>query len=219
MTRRAVMFDLDGTLLDTLADLGAAANEALRARAFPEHDLAFYRHAVGDGARNLALRSLPATARDAAAIDALFADMRANYARNWRHKTRPYDGIPALLAALRAAGCTMAILSNKPDDMTQACVNHFFPDSAFAAVRGVVKDGPLKPDPAGALDIVNRLGIPGEAWLYMGDTNTDMQTARAAGLFAVGCTWGFRDRAELVAAGADAIVDRPEELLGLLAMR
>ncbi len=216
MTRTAVMFDLDGTLLDTLEDLGDAANAALRTRAYPEHDYAFYRHAVGDGARNLITRSLPAAARDAATIEAMYAAMRANYTANWHTKTRPYAGIPELLTGLLTRGIALAILSNKPDDTAQACVRHFFPDTPFAAVHGVLPGGPLKPDPVGALSIVKRLGLPQEAWLYIGDTNTDMATARAAGLFAVGCTWGFRDRAELAAAGAAAIIDRPGELLALV---
>ncbi len=208
------MFDLDGTLLDTLADLGDAANAALREHGFAEHAYAFYRQAVGDGARVLAARSVPPERRDdATVVDAVHAAMRAHYARNWHRKTRPYPGIPELLTTLRARGLTLAVLSNKPEEATRDCVRHFFPDAPFAAVRGAVTGGPLKPDPSAALRIVDELGIAPDAWLYVGDTNTDMRTAVAARLFAVGCTWGFRDRDELATSGAAAIVDHPAALL------
>jgi phosphoglycolate phosphatase len=215
MKMRAVMFDLDGTLLDTLEDLGNAMNTALRAAGYPQHSTDFYRHAVGDGPRIFATRSLPETAREAVCIDATVTAMRQIYAKSWNVKTRPYEGIVKLVAALRDRGVTLAVLSNKPDSDLQKCVGHFFPEAPFAAVHGVVPDGPIKPDPAAALAIMDTLGISREQWLYVGDTNTDMQTAVAAGLFAVGCTWGFRDRQELLENGAEAIIDRPADLLAL----
>jgi len=216
MKKQAVMFDLDGTLLDTLEDLGDAANLMLRERGFPEHDYAFYRHAVGDGAWMLAKRSLPADRRDEDAVAEAHDALRRHYDANWDLKTHPYDGIPAMLDELVARGVVLTVLSNKPDAGVQKCVSRFFPADRFAVTRGVVPGGPLKPDPAAALAIVEVLQIPLDAWLYVGDTNTDMQTARAAGMFAVGCTWGFRDREELLAYGADAIIDHPAELLQLL---
>jgi phosphoglycolate phosphatase len=215
MKKRAVMFDLDGTLLDTLEDLGDAANRMLRERGFPEHEYAFYRHAVGDGARMLAKRSLPDDHQDEVSVTEAHDALRRYYDAGWDVKTRPYDGIPEMLDQLREREAVLAVLSNKPDSGVQNCVSRFLSTDLFVAIRGVVPNGPIKPDPAAALAIVEELGIPAEAWLYVGDTNTDMQTAAAAGLFAVGCTWGFRDREELLATGADAIIDQPAELLPL----
>ncbi len=215
MQKQAVMFDLDGTLLDTLEDLGDAANLMLRERGFPEHDYAFYRHAVGDGARMLAMRSLPEDHRDHATLTDAHSAMCRHYDAGWNIKTRPYDGVLAMIDALVARGAVLAVLSNKPDSGVKKCVEHFLPSDRFAAIRGVLPDGPIKPDPAAALAIVAESEIPSASWLYVGDTNTDMETANAAALFSVGCTWGFRDRAELEAYGAQAIIEHPSELLGL----
>ena len=212
MKKQAVMFDLDGTLLDTLEDLGDAANLMLRERGYPEHDYPFYRHAVGDGARMLAKRSLPEGERNEAAVTEAHDALRRHYDAGWDVKTHPYDGILSMLDTLVSDGAVLAVLSNKPDSGVHKCVSRFLPADRFAVIQGVVPGGALKPDPAAALAIVATLGIPAEAWLYVGDTDTDMQTARAAGLFAVGCTWGFRDREELVACGADAIIDHPSVL-------
>ncbi len=216
MKRQAIMFDLDGTLLDTIEDLGDAMNMALRERGLPEHDYPFYRLAVGDGARMLAMRSLPESQQDDASVDALFKTMRRHYASLWNKKTHPYDGIPELIDSLAALDIVMTILSNKPDAALQKCVNYFLQPQCFAVVRGVLPDGPVKPDPTSALNIMETVKIPAGEWLYVGDTNTDMQTAKAAGLIAVGCSWGFRDREELLASGADVIVDSPSEILTLL---
>jgi len=213
--KQAVMFDLDGTLLDTLEDLGDAMNLALREFGLPEHPYEFYRLAVGDGPRRLVARSLPPNQNGELKVTAAHDAMRRHYDANWHTKTRPYDGILDMLEALATRGVTLAILSNKPDPAVQKCVAHFMPPQFFAAIRGVFPDGPIKPDPQAATAILEALEIPHEAWLYVGDTNTDMLTAKAAGIFAVGCTWGFRDRDELVAAGADAIIDHPSELLAL----
>jgi phosphoglycolate phosphatase len=209
------MFDLDGTLLDTLQDLGDTMNLTLRERGLPEHDYAFYRTAVGDGARILAARSLPEDRRDDTTVTEIHDAMRRHYDTMWNVKTRPYAGVPELIDALSDRGTTLAILSNKPEPAVLKCVEYFLPAERFSVIRGVVPGGPIKPDPSAALDIASELGIDRNAWLYVGDTNTDMQTANAAELFAVGCTWGFRDRDELLACGADAIIDHPSELLPL----
>lgn len=216
MKRRAVMFDLDGTLLDTLDDLGDAMNIALAAHGFPPHDDRFYRKAVGDGAPQLVTRSLPHDARTPEMIGIALRRMRAEYEKRWTVKTRPYDGILPLLDALRRRGTVMAVLSNKPDAKTRDCVAHFFPDAPFAIVRGARDGVPLKPDPAAATAIVLETGIPAAEWLYLGDTDTDMQTAVGAGLFAVGAAWGFRDRDELLANGARTVIESPAGLPPLL---
>jgi phosphoglycolate phosphatase len=216
MKKQAIMFDLDGTLLDTLEDLGDTMNLTLREQGLPEHPYAFYRHAVGDGARMLARRALPESRRDDATADASLEAMKRHYETTWNRKTRPYDGILDVLETLHAQGVALAILSNKPDGAVQRCVDYFLPTEQFRIVQGVLPGVPIKPDPEGALSILKKTNIPAEAWLYVGDTDTDMQTAVAAGLFAVGCTWGFRDRDELLSNGADAIIDHPSELLPLL---
>jgi phosphoglycolate phosphatase len=216
MKKQAVMFDLDGTLLDTLEDLGDAVNMTLRERDLPEHPYPFFRHAVGDGARMLITRSLPKSLRDRDTVDSAHDSLRRHYATTWNIKTHTYAGIVDMLRTLKQQGIVQAILSNKPQAPLVQCVDCFLPADQFSAIQGVVPNGPIKPDPAGAIAIVDASQIPPEAWLYVGDTNTDMHTATAAGLFAVGCTWGFRDRQELLASGADAIIDHPSELLSLV---
>ncbi len=210
------MFDLDGTLLDTVADLGDAMNAALEAFGYPPHDVVFYKKAIGDGAPQLVTRSLPPEARTPEMTGTVHPRMREEYEKRWTLKTRPYDGINSLLAEIRKRSLLMAVLSNKPDAKTRDCVEHFFPDGPFAIVRGALEGVPLKPDPAAALLILSETGIPAEAWLYIGDTGTDMQTAVSAGLFAVGVTWGFRGREELLTNGADIVIDYPLELLNLI---
>ncbi len=216
MPKRAILFDLDGTLLDTIEDLADAMNTALRERGFPEHDVPFYLTAVGDGAPVLAERAAPAHARTPEIVERLFRSMQVAYAGNWQNKTRPYDGIPSLLQALRQRSILLAVLSNKPDDKTRICIEHFFGLDSFDFVLGTSERFALKPDPSAARWIMQTSGIPARDWLYVGDTDTDMQTAARAGMVAVGVTWGFRDREELVANHAAFIIDHPRELLPLL---
>ncbi len=215
-TIRAVMFDLDGTLLDTIADLGDAMNATLDALGFPTHDLAFYRKAVGDGAPVLAERSLPPSARTPDGIMQALLRLRGEYEQRWTAKTRPYEGIEPLIRELRERGLALAVLSNKPEAKTHDCANHFFPSAPFTVVRGAIDGVPLKPAPDAALAISGQLSIPPDQWLYVGDTDTDMQTAVRAGFFPVGAAWGFRDRDELLAHGARTVIDAPSDLLELL---
>lgn len=216
MTRRACLFDLDGTLLDTLRDLAESMNIVLQERGFPTHPLEAYRYHVGDGARLLVTRALPERARDPASIDAALADYRRAYAAHWNAHTRPYDGIPELLDALVARHLALGILSNKPHAMTVRCVEGYLSKWPFACMLGQREDVARKPDPAGALEAAVRMRVAPQDVLYLGDTATDMETARAAGMFAVGATWGFRPESELRAAGAQAIVRHPREVTALL---
>ncbi len=208
-----MLFDLDGTLVDSLADLANATNHALTQLACPTHPLEAYRIFVGDGARVLCERALPAD-RQGLINEALHL-MRAHYAQHWANLTRPYPGISELLAALHERGYKLAVLSNKPDDFTKQVVAHYFRPNPFVAVRGQLPQVPLKPDPTAALQIAEEFHIPPAEWLYLGDTNTDMRTARNAGLFAVGVLWGFRGREELEEAGAQTIIARPADVLQL----
>jgi len=216
MTYRAVLFDLDGTLLDTLEDLADAMNAVLTAEGLPTHPTDAYRHFVGDGIVNLVRRALPADRRDETTLERLVAADREEYARRWDRKTRPYEGVPRLLDGLTGRGLGLAILSNKPDDSTRLCVEKLLPGWSFDAVQGVAEGVPLKPDPAGALGIARRLGVAPGSFLYVGDTATDMRTAVGAGMFPVGALWGFRDADELTAAGAQSLLVHPAELLDLL---
>jgi phosphoglycolate phosphatase len=217
MTYRAVVFDLDGTLLDTLADIAGAMNRVLRRLGLPEHPVAAYKYWVGEGISVLVERVLPADRADAATRAACAAAMRAEYGAHWAVASSPYPEIPALLDALTARGMALAVLSNKPDDLARRCVAHYLPRWPFAVVMGEEPRRPRKPDPAGALEIARQLAIPPRECIYLGDTGTDMQTAVAAGMYPVGALWGFREAAELRAAGAAVLIARPPELLRLLA--
>jgi len=216
MSYRAVIFDLDGTLLDTLEDLADSMNAVLKSGSFPEHAVAAYRYFVGDGMEMLVRRVLPAGEQDDALVARCMAAMEAEYGRRWADKTRPYPGIPEALDALEQRNVPKAVLSNKPDAFTRLTVEKLLAGWTFDPVIGVRSGIPRKPDPAGALQIAARLQVRPRECLYLGDTNTDMQTARAAGMFAVGATWGFRPGEELRASGAQVLLDTPTEVLDLL---
>ena len=213
---RAVMFDLDGTLLDTIEDLEDSMNAVLASLGLPPHDTAAYRRFVGDGVAKLIERALPADRRDPEWVARLIPLMREEYGRRYDVKSRPYEGIPDLLAGLAARGVPATVLSNKPDELTRLCIEKLLPGFDFAVVRGARPDIPRKPDPTAALEIADEMEIaPGE-FLYLGDTNTDMRTAVAAGMVAVGALWGFREGAELTASGAKRLIEKPTDLLELL---
>jgi phosphoglycolate phosphatase len=213
----AVLFDLDGTLLDTLEDLADAANGALESRGLPTHPLDAYRYFVGDGVRKLMLRALPdERAGDSVFVDDMVGRMRHRYSENWDNKTQPYEGVPELLTGLAEKGIPFCVVSNKPQDFTDLCVEKLLGEWTFAAVLGVSQAVPPKPDPTGARQAAETLGISPERFLYLGDTNTDMKTATAAGMLPVGAAWGFRPIEELQANGARAIAQHPTDLLTLL---
>jgi phosphoglycolate phosphatase len=216
MTFHAVLFDLDGTLLDTLDDLADSANMALQRLGFPQHPAEAYKRFVGDGIENLVRRAVPAERRDPAVLSECVRLTRENYAARWAEKTRPYDGIAELLDALATRGIRMAVLSNKPDQFTQLCVERLLAGRRFDVVIGASATLPRKPDPAGANLIAERLRLSPAEILYLGDTDTDMQTAVAAGMFPVGVLWGFRDAEELLANGARILIRHPLELLPIL---
>jgi len=213
---KAVLFDLDGTLLNTLDDLADSMNVSLKRFGFPPHPVNTYKYLIGDGLRNLVLRALPEQHRDEITIDKIITAEREEYGRNWASKTQPYEGIPELLDALVVRKIAMCILSNKPDDFTHDIVQKFLPNWQFAMVQGQSNDIPVKPDPTGASQIALRLRLTPADFLYVGDSNTDMQTANAAGMLPVGVLWGFRPKDELIKAGAKVLIERPEDLLNLI---
>ncbi len=213
MKFNAVIFDLDGTLLDSLRDIADSMNIVLSGMGFPSHSPGEYRYLVGDGAENLVIRSLPEGERSQEAVKKGLESMREEYARRWSINTRPYEGIPGLLEALKGINIRMAVLSNKADFFTKAMVDHFFGTGIFDIVAGVGPSVAKKPDPAPALLIARELHAEPGRILFLGDTKTDMETAQRAGMFPVGALWGFRDAAELEGHGALGLIEKPMDLL------
>ena len=215
MNFRGVIFDLDGTLLDTLDDLADSMNVALQRFGAPPHPAVRYRNFVGRGLEMLTRAALPEDRRDEATVKKCLKAMREIYAVRWAIRTRPYDGIANLLTDLARLGIRRAVLSNKAHDATVTIVTHFF-GNAFDMVLG---NGvfPLKPDPAAALHIVASLELSPHEFIYVGDSDIDMKTATNAGMFPVGATWGFRTPEELQANGAKLLVERPGKILAALA--
>ena len=209
----AILFDLDGTLLDTLEDIADATNAALRTLGVAEYPVSDYKIFVGDGVETLIQRVLPPE-RNTPEMAARCADlMRAEYGRCWSRKSRPYPGVPEVLDELTRRAVPMAVLSNKPHGFTQLCVAKLLPRWKFAAALGLTADRPKKPHPAGALEIAAAMRLRPDEILYVGDTNTDMQTAVAAGMYPVGALWGFRDAAELLENGAKQLIADPSQVL------
>lgn len=213
---QAVIFDLDGTLLDTIEDITDSMNHILEQYGFPRHSISEFKLFVGDGAANLVKRSVCGAGVADTMLAQFEEEYRAEYLRRHADKTKPYDGIPELLATLTDRGVKIAVLSNKPHYSTEKVIAHYFPGIVFDAVIGQRPGRPIKPDPDGAFEILGILNVSKADVLYVGDTGTDMLTAKAAGLKAVGALWGFRDKAELAAYGADLYAEQPMDLIDLL---
>jgi phosphoglycolate phosphatase len=215
MKTRLAIFDLDGTLVDSIGDLAVACNTALALRGLPQHSYEAYCGFVGNGIMRLVERALPEPLRSPENVALVRADFVAYYTDHLDVRTEPYPGIPELLAELVRRGVKLAVASNKFQAGTEKVIRSFFPDIRFEAVLGQREGVPLKPDPAVAEEILTLTGIPREQALFVGDSAIDILTAQAAGIRSAGVTWGFRQRTELEEAGADRIVDRADELLDL----
>jgi phosphoglycolate phosphatase len=216
MQFKAICFDLDGTLLDSLADLASCTNKILLNRGFPEHPEAAYRYFVGEGAKMLMTRVLPEEVRSKSLIEECQQDFEATYRECWDKQTVPYENIPELLNALQRRKLKLTVLSNKPHEFTLLAVNKLLPSWYFEMILGQREGVPRKPDPAGMLEICEKMKIPPGSFIYLGDTATDMKTSVAAGCFSVGVLWGFRSEEELRDNGANAIVKDPLDVLELL---
>ncbi|MBN2301767.1 MAG: HAD family hydrolase [Lentisphaerae bacterium] len=211
----AIIFDLDGTLLDTIDDLTDAMNAALANRGYPLRSVEECKNLVGEGTDVFAGGALPPDSRQPDIISNLINEYRAEYAKMWTHKTKPYPGIVKLLNDLADRHIPLAVLSNKRDAAVKEAVAYFLPNTQFSEIIGARNEIPLKPDAGAALSIAEKLGSRVQYTLFVGDTKTDMQTARSAGMIAVGVLWGFRTAKELKLNGANHLVSRPEEILNL----
>jgi phosphoglycolate phosphatase len=209
----AVVFDMDGTLLDTLEDLADAVNQVLAERELPTHETAAYRYFVGGGAAALIARALPPESRLPAVEEACLAAFGERYSAHWKDKTVIYPGVTELLDALVEEHIALAILSNKPHEYTALCAEQLLSRWPFAVVSGARPGLPAKPDPTGARRLAETIGVSPEAFLYLGDSGVDMETAVRAGMFPVGALWGYRPESELVEFGALATIADP---LGLM---
>ena len=212
---KAVLFDLDGTLTDTLVDIADAMNRALRLHGLPEWPEEAYRYLVGNGAKVLSERCVRERQELSAAVRQTY---QAYYETHNLVQTKPYEGVPEMLQALVDRGIRLAVFSNKPDADTKAVVRHFFPEIPFAAVRGQVEGVPVKPDPTGALAVADEMGLAPGDFLYLGDTAVDMECALAAGMHPVGALWGFRTEEELRQSGAEHLARQPGDLLAITGM-
>ena len=213
MSYQTYIFDLDGTLLDTLGDLAASVNYAMRTNGMPEHSVDEVCRFVGNGVRRLMERAVPGGAAHPA-FEAAFATFRRHYMEHSLDTTRPYEGIPEMLQELKRRGRHTAVVSNKFDAATKELCRHFFPDTIDVAVGEHEAEGiRKKPAPDTVLQALSQLGVGQEGAVYVGDSDVDIQTARNSGLPCISVLWGFRNREFLLAHGAETFVSQPSELL------
>jgi phosphoglycolate phosphatase len=216
MTIQAVIFDLDGTLLDTLADIADAVNRVLAAKGYPKHPGQDYRWFVGDGSAMLIKRALPPDCRNPENIQACLGHFINDYSQHWDRKTAPYTGIMELLERLQTRRLKLAVVTNKPHRFAEKMIAHYFHKASFDPIFGQREGIPKKPDPTQALAAVRQMQVTANDCLFLGDSAVDIETARRAGIPSIGAGWGFRPKSELIDAGADHIIDHPMEVLSLL---
>lgn len=214
--KKLVIFDLDGTLLNTINDLGAAANYALKQNGFPVHNITAYPFFVGNGVTRLLERVLPEDSRVEATVKKMREDFMTYYDEHNTDMTIPYQGINELLKILSDKGVNMAVASNKYQRAVEKLIAHFFPEIEWVAVEGQKQDFPIKPDPSIVFEILSKFPTPKSEVLYVGDSGVDMETARRACVESVGVTWGFRPVKELMDFHAENIVNEPSEILEIV---
>lgn len=215
--KKLAIFDLDGTLLNTIKDLGEAANYALDRNGFHTHSMASYPFFVGNGVKRLIERVLPEDARKKPqVIEAMLKDFKLYYDEHNTDRTKPYEGIPQLLEQLQEKGVAMAVASNKYQLATDKIINHFFPNIEWAAVVGQSEGVPVKPDPSVIFMILAQAKVAKQDVLFIGDSGVDMETARRACIDSVGVTWGFRPMKELIEYHANVIVNKPNDIIPII---
>lgn len=214
--KKLVIFDLDGTLLNTIADLAAATNQALLHYGYPTHETEAYRFFVGNGINKLFERALPEGERTEENVWKIRSQFVPYYDKHNADLSRPYPGIPELLETLQQQGIMIAVASNKYQAATRKLISHYFPEINFVEVLGQREGIPAKPDPSIVCDIMAKAGVKNEEVLYVGDSNVDMHTAHNAGVTAIGVAWGFRPRTELEALHPAHILEKAKDLLPLL---
>ncbi|MBU2515003.1 HAD family hydrolase [bacterium] len=216
MKNKAVIFDMDGTLLNTLQDIGEAANKALIANGLPQHPLEKYNYFVGEGVRKLFEYALPPDITDHKILEKCIDSFVEEYDKQWNNNTQLYPGISGMLDKLTELGIKLSILSNKPHEFVTQCADLYLKKWKFEEVMGPGELIPRKPDPAGALLIAKRMNISVSEILYVGDTGIDMVTANSAKMRAIGVLWGFRSKEELLGTGARFVIEKPEQLIEYL---
>ena len=214
--KKLVIFDLDGTLINSIEDLGQAANYALSKNGFPTHSLASYPFFVGNGVRNLIRKALPDDMRTDSIIESLLKDFKEYYNEHNTDCTKPYDGIEELLRNLQDNGVKIAVASNKYQQATEKIIAHYFGDIDFVAVYGQREGVNVKPDPSVVFSILSDAKVPKSEVLYVGDSGVDMETARRACVDSVGVTWGFRSEKELNEYHADMIVNKASDIFDIV---
>lgn len=214
--KKLVIFDLDGTLLNTITDLGQAANYALAQNGYATHHLSSYPHFVGNGITRLIERVLPAEDRNEAVVEHLREDFMRYYGEHLTDTTQPYPGIEDMLRDLQAAGVKMAVATNKYQEAATRLITHFFPYISWVSIAGQTQGMPVKPDPSIVFRILGEYPTPKADVMMVGDSGVDMETARRACIDSTGVSWGFRSVAELTEAYAGHIINAPDELLAIV---
>lgn len=216
MNYNGAIFDLDGTLLNTIDDMANSMNAVLKKHGFPVYDTGKYRYFVGNGIGKLVWRALPEEETNEKMASLCLSEFVDEYNMRWHEFTKPYNGIGELLNKFRNMGICLSVLSNKPDNFTKAIIDRFFGLKKFDYVFGSRKDVPKKPNPTSALEISELSKISPSKYIYLGDSSVDMKTANRAGMYAVGVTWGFRKADELLKNGAKLLIDKPLELIDFI---
>lgn len=216
MECKAIIFDLDGTLLDTLGDISDAANRVMASRRYPVHARDAYKWFIGNGSKRLIERALPPHRRLPSIITDCLQDFITDYSDHWSVSTRPYPGIPRVIAALTAGRIQMAVVTNKPHQFACDMMDHYFDTAVFHPILGQREGIPPKPHPQQALSAAKAMGVAPGSCIFLGDSAVDMETAVRAGMQPVGAGWGFRPVQELVKSGAAQILKHPRELLPMI---
>ncbi|MCU0847432.1 MAG: HAD family hydrolase [Spirochaetes bacterium] len=218
MKYKGIIFDLDGTLLDTLDDLSGSFNHALKESGFGIHDTGSYKSFIGEGAKKCIEKALPESSRNEAVINRILVIFSEHYLVNCRNKTRPYEGIAPVLAELKSMGNKLFVITNKPQKFADIIISFFFPDE-FDLVVGEGGGFPKKPAPGSVLHVAELYNLPLQSLVIIGDSGTDILTAKNAGIDSIGVEWGFRTGNELVNSGADRIIGKPSDILKIISGR